>query len=240
MSLLSPTLNSPWAEISTTKGEKIKALGSLQWWQEDGEAHGHVKGTLTLQRRTFSTGISAWGGIAFRLCYDGHIPGEDQANTSLGAVTLPSDVGWQVQATKVKSENAQARIVVVKFPSNEARLLKLKITIPFKGSGAAEKLFGEALNFADQQCRSAIAANTPKTPKTPKHKNAKPAPKKTPKHPDYTTKKAAADTPHAKEVPKQATKKTHAKPPPKVPEKTAVKGKKTMAKRKLPKRAAKK
>ena len=224
MSLLSPTLNLPWTDVTTTKGEKIQAVGALQWWQQE-SGGGHVKGSLKLQRRTYSTGVSAWGGISFRLSYDGHLAGEPDKAT-LGALNLPSDVGWKVLATKVKSQNARARIVTITFPSNKQEISKLKITIPFEGSGEAEKLIGEALTFADQQCRSAIAANTPKTPKTPKQKNTR---KKTPSHTSYTSKEASEDTPQKVSAKKTTPHQT------KAPAKTATKVKK-VAKRKLPKR----
>lgn len=202
-SLVSPVLISPWTNVATSKGVKIRFEGSLQWTRAEGSSvggSGHVKGILMLQRRIYPTGISAWGGIAFRLWFDGHVAGDPTKSTA-GAINLPSKVGWRVFLNKVKSQDGltMARTTDIKFDDNSEDLVKLKLYIPFTGAGTLEKLFGEALQSADLQCRSAVTANTPKTPasiNSTKHSKRKISQVLcTPKHPDYTSKEAADNTP---------------------------------------------
>ena len=203
-------LNTPWVDVVDTKGTKVEMAGSLRWKNDNNSLEQHVKGILKLQRRSFATGISAFGGIAFRLCYDGHRSG-DPSDAVRGAVTLPSEVGWHITPTKEKTRNgdAKAHVVTLKFPTNEEDLTRLKVTVPFIGNGQAEKLFGEALAFADQQCRAAITANTPKTPR---HSNTKKRKLESATQQDdddqrYTTAEAAAKTPLLKRA-KQSNKKS--------------------------------
>ena len=197
-SLLSPTAaTAPWIDVATTAGVKAQATGTLLW-HEDVDYGGHVKGTITLQRRMYATGVSAWGGIEFRLTYEGH-DADDPNASRLGAVVLPSKVGWDLAPpSKCKSQHTKARVVAATFPTNQIGLSRIRILIPFDGNGEKEKVMGEAMVSADLQCRSAIAANTPRTPKTPKQSNAsagKRTIKDTPKHPEYTTMEALNKTP---------------------------------------------
>jgi hypothetical protein len=163
--------HSRWATVTTVDDSSVaaKAVAAMRWWTQEDKLHA-IKGNLLLQKKEQDNAQF------FRIAYDGKcaLTGEDR----LGGVMLPSEVEWVIDLRKAKSKNTKARLDNLTFKRNSSNIKRIQITIPFEGSGAVEKTFGEAIVFSDQELRQLRSKDETPRVGNKRMKTTAPAPKK--------------------------------------------------------------